>query len=707
MKNENEEENVNYYNTPEEVLKKIKSKIYNLSVCYDNSEYIQTTEIFIAFINEMNENLKILNNEPSHFDEEDEENYIKKYQPYTKKEIKHFKKIVFHLLHYIHNYDDFFLNKETKSYLITFSLMISFTKCEFLYKSYDDFYFLISLYNKILNIMKTFPDKEILNTQYEKEIELAVSKLSSMKNLSNAEIVMNRYINFHTEIIEKGKNENSIVKEENIIDESSIMFDGVAMRKKEIESALNDPSKLIQFYKELEKDSKLIEQMMEKKENCLFQNISNLNTQYLILFSKIVDKLDQSTIKYIKELFLNKILRSKIFIEYIQKNIVINFDMPLIKNQQIYIEKYADIGNFIIKTINITTDIDFFKKMWEVSNKYYSKLNIIFNHFKNKESPPIEFETSMSLFHLFLYSLMKRTNFHNNFNLLGINVKFSFEDISKSEMYFESLQKHFANYNEITNIRTGTPEHFVDFKTGKFKANPKTHQNFFLFDIPKNHCSFLIENNTGEIQRCEILAKEIFSHPLYTFLFISLRMWAINRNLFIDYNCSDKKRFFDDSLLLFFIYYYLINIGKADVVNRAKTPNLKIALKNNTMNKNFNLAELGELYVNFFYFMLSLVNSAKEAQSHNQILEISLMSYKTSIKKANDQRYKVIQTQAAIENSRIALVLNDYLIQDMLLYRYDTKQLKNMSKELTRMLHILLNENKYYLIFTILKEYEE
>ena len=148
--------------------------------------------------------------------------------------------------------------------------MISFTKCEYLYKSYDDFYFLISLYNKILNIMKTFPSKEILNTQYEKEIELAVSKLSSIKNLSNAEIVMNRYINFHTEIIDKGKNENSIAKEENSIDESSIMFDGVAMRKKEIESALNDPSKLIQFYKELEKDSKLIELMMEKKRKLSF-----------------------------------------------------------------------------------------------------------------------------------------------------------------------------------------------------------------------------------------------------------------------------------------------------------------------------------------------------------------------------------------------------------------------------------------------------
>ena len=52
------EEQTKYYNTPGEVLKKIKSRIYDLSVSYDSNEYMRVKDNFIAFINEMNENFK-------------------------------------------------------------------------------------------------------------------------------------------------------------------------------------------------------------------------------------------------------------------------------------------------------------------------------------------------------------------------------------------------------------------------------------------------------------------------------------------------------------------------------------------------------------------------------------------------------------------------------------------------------------------------
>ena len=156
------EEQTKYYNTPGEVLKKIKSRIYDLSVSYDSNEYMRVKDNFIAFINEMNENFKILKNEPSKSNFNDDENCVQKYQPYTKKEIKHYKKNVFHLIHFIQNFDDIFLNTTTHSELITLSLLISLSKSEFFYNSIDDFLFLISLYNKILNIIKTFPTKKCL-----------------------------------------------------------------------------------------------------------------------------------------------------------------------------------------------------------------------------------------------------------------------------------------------------------------------------------------------------------------------------------------------------------------------------------------------------------------------------------------------------------------------------------------------------------------
>ena len=89
------EEQTKYYNTPGEVLKKIKSRIYDLSVSYDSNEYMRVKDNFIAFINEMNENFKILKNEPSKSNFNDDENCVQKYQPYTKKEIKHYKKNFF------------------------------------------------------------------------------------------------------------------------------------------------------------------------------------------------------------------------------------------------------------------------------------------------------------------------------------------------------------------------------------------------------------------------------------------------------------------------------------------------------------------------------------------------------------------------------------------------------------------------------------
>ena len=51
------EEQTKYYNTPGEVLKKIKSRIFDLSVSYDSNEYMRVKDNFIALINEISEKI--------------------------------------------------------------------------------------------------------------------------------------------------------------------------------------------------------------------------------------------------------------------------------------------------------------------------------------------------------------------------------------------------------------------------------------------------------------------------------------------------------------------------------------------------------------------------------------------------------------------------------------------------------------------------
>ena len=696
--------------TPKKMLNKIKEMVVSLSVFYERQKYLEVKNKLLQFISEINDNERPcsnpLNNSMNINNEYDDESERKTFKLFLPEEISQFKISIFRILQFISNNEDVFYSNDNRSIMITLDLLIAITKYKVLFQKIEDKFFKISLFNKILCIFKIFPPKDILDSIYEDFILSTIKELNEIEEkecLSYAEIMINKYQAFQNEIlncITKNKNcDKTMSSNHSEMSNSSFSkssFDIIPTQKMQIKNSLHDSTKLMEFYLYLSSQSSILDNIEEEKERPLYTTISNLNMTYLILFSKIVDELDKPKKfqKYVKELFLNKVLRSKTFINFIQQSLVFDNSQIVFKNKNIYIERYLDIGNLIIKSLNINHCNDPFQVYGSIYKNILNKLDVIFDSFKDLESPPIKFNYSHSDYHLFFYCLMKNHKiFQNCFTYLSINIEFENEE--RGRFYFKLLKEQLGKYQQISNIR------FHDNKQSQF----------ILFDLDiQKKCSFFIENNQNEIQRCEKLGQIIFANPLYLTLFIAIKIWAVQQKLFIDYELNDQIRFFDESVLLYFVYYYLINCGKLETYknyeNKFKDKVKYYVNDISNIQKN-NLKNLGELYVNFFYFMLELINSANELSFRGEKLFISLNSYRFLIKKDEDNELKAINQFAIKSHRKIGLILQDFLPEkkNSCFMMYDTKQMKKLSKELTRMLHILLDEDKKKLIFSVIKTY--
>lgn len=696
--------------TPKKMLNKIKEMIISLSIFYEREKYLEVKNKLLQIISEINDNektcLKPLNNSMN-INNEYDESERKTFKLFLPNEIVKFKISLFHILHYISNNEDVFYSKDNKSIMITLDLLIEITKHNVLFKKVKDLFFKISLFNKILCIFKMLHSKDILGSIYENFIVSTINELNEIKEkecLNYAEIMINKYQTFQNEILSSltdkdydktmKNNHNETSNSSSSLSKSS--FDIIPAQKMQIKNSLKDSNKLMEFYAYLSSQSSILDKIEEDKEHSLHSTLSNLNMTYLILFSKIVDELDKPNKfqKYIKELFLNKVLRSKTFINFIQQSLVFDNSHIVFKNKNIFIERYLDIGNLIFKSLNINHCNDPFKVYGSIYNNILNKLDVIFDSFKDLESPPIKFNYSYSDYHLFFYCLMKNHKiFQNCFTYLGINIEFENEESGR--FLFKLLKDQLARYQQIINIR--------------FHDSKKSQYILFDLDIQKR-CSFFLENNQKEIQRCEKLGQIIFSNPLYLTLFIAIKIWAVQQKLFVDYELNDPIRFFDESVLLYFVYYYLINCGKLGTYKNYENKfkdKIKYYMKDISNIQTNNLKTLGELYVNFFYFMLELINSANELSLRGEKLFISLNSYKFIIKKNDDEDVKAINQFALKSHKKIGLILQDFLPEkkNTCFVMYDTKQMKKLSKELTRMLHLLLDEDKKKLIFSVIKTY--
>jgi hypothetical protein len=198
----------------------------------------------------------------------------------------------------------------------------------------------------------------------------------------------------------------------------------------------------------------------------------------------------------------------------------------------------------------------------------------------------------------------------------------------------------------------------------------KEKGKFILFNyenvtkFSKNNISFLLEQKKemnedknkikkepfSQIEFCSILSKYLFQdEPIIIILTIALKYWAIQRKIFkSDFTIrqSSQRIVFDDVILLYFIYYFLMHKGirEQNIIIRQnkkyskenKDEKLKeIKIKEKGLDeKKVLLKELGELFVDFFWFIHELIklnenNSEKNKEDKLIIIDLSTKSINT------------------------------------------------------------------------------
>lgn len=298
------------------------------------------------------------------------------------------------------------------------------------------------------------------------------------------------------------------------------------------------------------------------------------------------------------------------------------------------------------------------------------------------------------------------------------------------------------NFDEIYNILENLEG--IELK-GNYseKENGKDQKKMKLLlfnyeNVKKNNISFFLElkgeinedkkkrkiEPFSQVEFCSILAKKLFEEePIIIILTIVLKYWAIKRKIFksdFTTNSRSRRAVLDDVVLLYFIYYFLMHKGirkqklfirqyknysnerkeeksnekkedksneKEDKSNDRKEDKSKeINIKNKGLyNKVVLLKELGELFIEFFWFIHELINltdnnSEKEQERKLIIIDLSKKSIDTE---------KV--TLKDIDEDGIPYSMRMEFDEGVSFYQMNRRETNILKKECTRALYFLLN----------------
>ena len=303
----------------------------------------------------------------------------------------------------------------------------------------------------------------------------------------------------------------------------------------------------------------------------------------------------------------------------------------------------------------------------------------------------------INYYHLVLFSYMISSKLRDKeeFNRISVLV---------SSKQFEQI------YNILGNLEN------IDLKGNNFG---KEKSKFLLFNYEndsKNNISFLLEQKRDEnedkskkkkiepfsqIEFCSILAKNLFQdEPIIILLTIALKYWAIQRKIFkSDFTIkqSSKRIVLDDVILLYFIYYFLMHKGikEQNLIIKQNKKNSKekkddkpkeIKLENNGLDeRKVLLKELGELFVEFFWFiheLIKLTENNSEKKEKNKLIIIDLS--KKSILTEN-------RTDKDVDESGIPYSMILEFDDGVLCTKLSKKDVYFLKKECTRALYYLLN----------------
>ena len=625
---------------------------------------------------------------------------------------------------YLICYDDIYINYQNKSAFFTLKLFLQFSSLIFIQKiGKEDF--LIMIMNKICNILCKYNYLQKDTDSIKKLLNLTEKDINKIKDIYNSNIQNIK------NILRKLKKEidkidlmykSEKINEENILNNLSNDTEYI----KKIDFSEND---IILKFNKLKQENEILEKIQNNLDDNYKMFLKEPIKNELEIFNLLMNNLSKYKTPLIKKKFLEIILRNKDVFNYINENIffdkipqtvIINYNLyPFNKNLSIYIDKYIETGKIIIDHLAIPLEQDYFhisKDLEIFSKKFLEKL---FENCKHK----CDFEINYYYRTLFAYMinshLQKKEDYFNRIGAsLDSNSDFSeiytilqdTEDISNLYLNKENGNTILFNFKNINN---NIISFFLEQKSKEKKENN---------DKKDKNKKISLTN----LEICSILSKKIFKlDSLFIILTIALKYWAIQRNIFkYDYiGRKNENPILDDTILVYLIFYFLMHKGKIDCLdlilenkkNDKKKDNndkkinnekeniisekeeiheekeiqkkekINIKIDNKEENKkdklSITLKTLGELFIEFFWFIHELTKLSLAENNEDQIVNIYLYTKKYTLKNSDEKDR---------ENGTVL----KFVFSEINIYELNKIKANILKSETTRALYYLLSKNE-------------
>ena len=643
---------------------------------------------------------------------------------YTIKEIYN---ITLEISSYLLCYDDIYINYQNKSAYFTLKLFFQFSSLIFIEKI-GKLDFLIMMINKICNILCKYNYLQKNDETIKKILDITEKDINKIKNMYklNSDFIKN----IHKVLKKEIKKFDLPYKLEKIDDENilnNLSIDNTEYKKK-LDFNEND---IIYKFNRLKQENEILEKIQNNLDENHKMFLKEPIKAELEVFNLLMNNLSKYKTPLIKKKFLDIILRNKevfnyinedIFFEKIPQSIIKNYNLyPFNKNLSVFIDKYIEAGKIILDQLSIPLEQDYLHISTDLEKFAKKFLDKLFEKLK------VNYEVNYYHLTLFAYMIVsKLPNKDNYFNRLSV--------LCDSNSNFTKIYEKLQDTEDILNL-------FISQENANWNIILFDFKN-----INNNMISFLLEKKTEEkevndkkknknkkitltnLELCSILSKKIFDmDSLYIILTISLKYWAIQRGIF-KYDYIQRKYenpFLDDTILLYLIFYFLIHKGKIDcfdyeyenkngnkkkenkdenksidnnnkIINEKeelkdtkyeiKEQNNKKIEKKSKENKkekiSITLKTLGELFIEFFWFIHELVKLSltENETKEEQILHISLSSKKYILKNSE------------IKDKENDIVLK-LIFSDIIIYELDKRGANILKTETTRALYYLLSKN--------------
>ena len=643
---------------------------------------------------------------------------------YTIKEIYN---ITLEISSYLLCYDDIYINYQNKSAYFTLKLFFQFSSLVFIEKI-GKLDFLIMMINKICNILCKYNYLQKNDETIKKILDITEKDINKIKNMYklNSDFIKN----IHKVLKKEIKKFDLPYKLEKIDDENilnNLSIDNTEYKKK-LDFNEND---IIYKFNRLKQENEILEKIQNNLDENHKMFLKEPIKAELEVFNLLMNNLSKYKTPLIKKKFLDIILRNKevfnyinedIFFEKIPQSIIKNYNLyPFNKNLSVFIDKYIEAGKIILDQLSIPLEQDYLHISTDLEKFAKKFLDKLFEKLK------VNYEVNYYHLTLFAYMIVsKLPNKDNYFNRLSV--------LCDSNSNFTKIYEKLQDTEDILNLFISQENANGNIILFDFK------------NINNNMISFLLEKKTEEkevndkkknknkkitltnLELCSILSKKIFDmDSLYIILIISLKYWAIQRGIFKhDYiQRKYENPFLDDTILLYLIFYFLIHKGKIDcfdyehenkndnkkkenkdenksidnnnkIINEKeelkdtkyeiKEQNNKKIEKKSKENKkekiSITLKTLGELFIEFFWFIHELVKLSltENETKEEQILHISLSSKKYILKNSE------------IKDKENDIVLK-LIFSDIIIYELDKRSANILKSETTRALYYLLSKN--------------